>query len=96
MAVCVTFDIKPEHMMAFMPLMHAQAENTMRAEPDCHQFDVCTQSDAQNRVFLYEIYSDQAAFDVHLASDHFKTFDAAVTEMVAAKSVAIFDDVSRG
>ncbi|MEM7522936.1 MAG: antibiotic biosynthesis monooxygenase [Pseudomonadota bacterium] len=38
-------------------------------------------------MFLYEVYDDAAAFDAHLASDHFKDFDAAVAPMVAAKTV---------
>ncbi|MEO9825194.1 MAG: putative quinol monooxygenase [Paracoccaceae bacterium] len=95
-AVCVTFDIKPEGMSAFLPLMQTQAQTSLQTEPDCHRFDVCTQSDAQNRVFLYEIYTDRTAFDVHLASDHFKTFDAAVADLIEAKTVAIFDDVFHG
>lgn len=95
-AVCVTFDIKPKDMSAFLPLMHAQAKNSLEAEPECYQFDVCTQGENQNRVFLYEIYKDRAAFDAHLASDHFKTFDTAVASMIAEKTVSIFSEVARG
>jgi quinol monooxygenase YgiN len=38
-------------------------------------------------VFLYERYGDRAAFEAHLASEHFLAFDAAVRGMIAAKSV---------
>jgi len=40
------------------------------------------------RVFLYEIYRDRGAFDAHLASAHFQSFDAATRPMVASKQVA--------
>ncbi|NNE88355.1 MAG: antibiotic biosynthesis monooxygenase [Silicimonas sp.] len=95
-AVCVTFDIKPEHLKAFLPLMHAQATNSLAQEPGCRHFDVCTDGDNKDRVFLYELYSDRAAFDAHLASDHFKTFDVSVVGMIAAKKVSIFDTVTSG
>lgn len=95
-AVCVTFDIKPGHLDAFLPLMQAQASNSLRDEPECHYFDVCTNGTQPDRVFLYEVYSDRAAFNVHLASDHFKEFDTAVADMIAEKSVEIFGDVSSG
>lgn len=85
--VIVDFEIDPAHWDAFLPLMLAQAANSLAKEPDCLQFDVCTEPDAPHRVFLYEIYGDAAAFDAHLASDHFKTFDAAVAPMVRAKTV---------
>lgn len=92
-AVCVTFDVKPDSWADFMPLMQAQATNSLTLEPECHHFDVCTQGDVANLVFLYEVYTDRAAFDAHLASDHFKAFDAAVADMIKGKSFAIYDTV---
>ena len=95
-AVCVTFDVKNERWQAFLPLMHAQAANSLSREEGCHQFDVCTGSDVDNRAFLYELYTDRAAFDAHRATEHFKAFDAAVADMIATKEVAIFDTVTPG
>lgn len=31
-----------------------------------------------NEIFLYELYTDRAAFEAHLASDQFVAFDANV------------------
>lgn len=92
-AVVVTFRIKPDRMEAFLPLMYANAATSLGVEPGCHQFDVCTDPDRPDEVFLYELYDDKAAFDAHLASPHFKAFDAAVAEMLAAKDVRTFEDV---
>ena len=95
-AVCVTFDIDPEHMDAFVPLMHAQGANSLTGEAGCHRFDVCTEGEVDGRVFLYELYADRAAFDAHLATDLFKSFDAAVKDMITAKQVTLFDTVTPG
>lgn len=88
--ICVTFDIKPEALEAFLPLMKAQAANSLRYEPECHLFEVCQAKDDPARVFLYEVYTDSAAFEAHLASPHFKTFDAAVAPMIVSKDVEVF------
>lgn len=91
-AVCVTFKIHPEKIEDFLPLMVANARTSRVEESGCQMFDVCVRD---GEVFLYEIYDDRAAFDLHLASAHFKTFDASVAHMVASKQVAFFDEVIR-
>lgn len=91
-AVTVTFKVKPDMIDDFLPLMVDNARTSREQEAGCHQFDICR--DGQT-IFLYEIYDDRAAFDVHLASDHFRTFDAAVAPMIATKSVTVFDEVIR-
>lgn len=92
-AVTVTFEIAPGQMDAFMPLMRGNAAASVRDEPGCLQFDIC--SGGSNTVFLYEIYTDRGAFDAHMQTQHFKTFDAAVADMVIGKTVATFDHVTR-
>ena len=85
--VTVEFTIHPERMPVFMPLMVDNARASREQEPGCRQFDVCLDPAAPNIVYLYEVYDDRAAFDAHLATAHFRSFDAAVRDMVAAKAV---------
>lgn len=89
--VCVTFEIDPNRLNDFLPLMAAQARNSLTLEDGCHLFDVSQDPDTASHVFLYEVYEDKAAFDIHLASDHFKTFDTAVAPMVLSKSVSFLN-----
>lgn len=91
-AVTVTFQIRAGRMEEFLALMTANARTSLHDEPGCQQFDVCWNDSG---VFLYELYDDRAAFEAHLASAHFKTFDAAVTDMVEDKQIAMFDKVIR-
>lgn len=88
--VCVTFKIISENIDQFMPLMLDNAKASFELEPECHQFDVCFDENDKSIVFLYEIYDNEAAFKVHLASPHFKEFDAAVVNMIADKKVQVF------
>jgi quinol monooxygenase YgiN len=86
--ITVTFTIHPGQMSRFMPLMRAQARQSLEHEEGCLRFDACieTKSDPA-RVFLYEVYSDAAAFELHLASAHFQQFDSAVAPFVQEKEV---------
>lgn len=93
-AVTVTFAIHPVHWAAFLPLMKANAETSLRDEPACHRFDLALDPDQPHEMFLYELYTDRAGFDAHLASAHFRTFDAAVAPMIAAKTVRTYREVN--
>lgn len=92
-AVCVLFQTKPEAREAFMVLMRQQARNSLEREPGCKRFDICTDPSRPDDVFLYEIYDDAAAFDLHSKSDHFLQFDATVADMVTAKTVDTYGAV---
>lgn len=88
--VTVTFRIRPGKIEDFMPLMMAQARNSLTLESGCRVFDVCQSEQTPEEVFLYEVYDDRAAFDMHLASDHFASFDSAVADLVAEKTVNLY------
>jgi quinol monooxygenase YgiN len=92
-AVCVTFQIKAGMFEEFMSLMQQQAQNSLKLEEACHRFDICTDADKLDEVFLYEIYEDAEAFKVHLASDHFKAFDVAIQALLVGKEVKTYSTV---
>ena len=94
-AVTVTFRIRPGQMEAFRPLMLANAATSLAEEEGCRVFDVCTDPDRPDEVFLYELYDDAEAFAAHLRAPHFLAFDAAVATMVADKQVATYGEVQR-
>ncbi|MEM7508367.1 MAG: putative quinol monooxygenase [Pseudomonadota bacterium] len=87
-AVTVIFTMRPGQIDAFLRLACAQATNSLRLEPGCHQFDIWTDPARPDQVYLYETYADAAAFDAHLASDHFKRFAEQTEPMVFDKQVA--------
>lgn len=96
--VAVEFTVKAGQVAAFMPLMVANAQTSRERESDCRQFDVCADPARPEMVFLYEVYDDRAAFDAHLASEHFKEFDRNVAPMLAGKAVRSYarvDPVNR-
>nr|WP_321250672.1 putative quinol monooxygenase [uncultured Ruegeria sp.] len=92
--VTVTFTLKSGTRDSFLPLMVENASTSLREEPGCQQFDVCLGGDPET-IFLYEVYDDSEAFSAHLESAHFKSFDAAVADMIATKTVHQYFEVIR-
>ena len=89
--VTVDFVIKPEFLSEFMNLISENAKASVTFEEHCFRFDVLTPISIEaNKVFLYEIYASQAAFENHLNTQHYKKFDMATTHMVISKSPKIF------
>ena len=89
--VTVDFRVKPGQEAAFAEAVARQAANSLAGEAGCHRFDVCRDPADGAHVFLYEIYSDRASFDAHLASAHFLDFDATVADWLASKEVATWE-----
>jgi len=85
-AVTVTFVVKKEHIDDFEEVMKTQAGNSLTREVGCHHFDVCIDPSDRSRVFLYELYTDKAAFDDHLQTPHFLNFDATVKGWLISKT----------
>jgi (4S)-4-hydroxy-5-phosphonooxypentane-2,3-dione isomerase len=87
--VTVHFRLHPKFVPEFRQAMIANAEESLREEPGCRAFEVC--EDATGReVFLYELYESPAAFALHLASEHFQTFDALTADWVMEKNVSTY------
>ena len=71
----------------FMELMAANAAASLRDEPGCRQFDICVDAGDPSHIFLYEVYDSDAAFTAHLASPHYRAFDAETKTLIVRKDV---------
>jgi len=91
--IAVTFVIHEQHVAAFRAAILDNARLSLEREAQCFVFDVC-ESPAGGTFFLYEKYADGAAFEAHLASDHFKSFDHQVAPWVKDKVVQRYTLVS--
>lgn len=89
--VTVEFVVKIEHVQDFRIAIVANARASREFEPGCHQFDVCTDPANARAIYLYELYSDRAAFDAHLASDHFWQFDQQVARWIERKTARMLE-----
>ena len=85
--VTVEFDVVAERFGEFLEAVKAQARTSLNEEPLCYRFDVCRPHGEENTVYLYEVYRDEEAFQLHLETGHFAHFDALTRDMINNKTV---------
>ncbi|MGB3690774.1 MAG: putative quinol monooxygenase [Jannaschia helgolandensis] len=88
-AVAVTIEVFPNRMAEFKPAMMENARASL-AEPACNRFDVLSDPSRPDEVFLYELYDDEAGFEAHHQTSHYKAFDTLVTDMIRRKSIKTY------
>jgi quinol monooxygenase YgiN len=80
----VNIRIKPENVDVFMK---GAVENAIaaRKERGCRQFEVLVDPKDRTQVMLFEMYDDEAAFEAHQATAHFKKYVAEVVPLLASR-----------
>jgi (4S)-4-hydroxy-5-phosphonooxypentane-2,3-dione isomerase len=81
-ALFVTLHVRPGHRERLMAGITAQGATSLVREPGCLQFDVCVDTADPDRVLLYEVYEDQAAFEAHGQTPHFAVWKTVADECV--------------
>ena len=89
----VAIRIKPESVDAFMKKLDENARNA-RKEPGCKQFEVLVDPNDRTKIMLYEVYNDEAAFETHKQTPHFKKYVAEAVPLLADRVRAVWKRVS--
>ncbi len=76
----VKFQLKPEYREQFLQLAREDAHGSNHDEPNCLQFDVAQDEADPNRIYFYEVYTDEAGFQEHLKTPHFARYRAGAKE----------------
>ena len=92
-AVTVLLEVDDRHLPEFMDAMRKQARHSLDLEKSCRRFDICVDPSDPRRIFLYEIYTNKAAFDAHLKTGHFLDFDWRVKDWLVSKKVEWWERV---
>ena len=94
--ILVDFRLRPGAKQEFRRLIDANARDSCRNEPGCRRFDVLEVPGDADRILLYEIYTDRAAFEAHLKTSHYDLFSRRSAQHVADKQVTICDLACEG
>ena len=70
-ALIVSVHMKPEYRDQILKGALEDARGSQHDEPGCLRFDVVQDEADPNRVYFYEIYRDEAAFEAHVKAPHF-------------------------
>ncbi len=80
--VSVDVFVIPEKIEPFIEAILANAIGT-RQETGNLRFDVSQSNDDPSQFLLYEVYTDQAAFQAHQQTEHYKIWKATVADWMA-------------
>jgi autoinducer 2-degrading protein len=70
----VNVEIKAGEVDRFMAMALENAKAARETEPGCKQFDVLVDPNDKTKVMFYEVYADEAAFQAHQQTAHFKKY----------------------
>lgn len=82
-AIVATFEVAEGRIDDFLPLLMAHRDRCLKDEPGTLRFDVLRPRAEGNSVLLYEVYADDAAFQVHWNGPHVARMRAETSGMVA-------------
>jgi quinol monooxygenase YgiN len=88
-ALVVRFKAAEGHKQELIEGLKGHAKRSLDNEEGCIRFDVLVPRSGDADVMLYELYADQAAFDLHSASEHIKLWRKLSEGMVAERHIAI-------
>src|SRR5215204_291289 len=80
-------EIDPAQLEAFKAALTEGVHAAVRAEPGVLALYAVYEKDNPNRVRVFEIYTDAAAYATHLQTPHFKKFRATTDNMVVARNL---------
>jgi autoinducer 2-degrading protein len=70
-SLVVQVEVQPDRREEFLTGIAANAAASVRDEPGCLRFDVCSVAADPHRFVFYELYTGVEAFAAHKASPHF-------------------------
>jgi|SaaInlStandDraft_1057018.scaffolds.fasta_scaffold117078_2 (4S)-4-hydroxy-5-phosphonooxypentane-2,3-dione isomerase len=93
LVVTVDFKAKSDKVEQFREAILYQARSSRENEVGCQQFDVVQSQEDPSRFFVYEIYRDEAAFEVHKGSEHSARTNIAVTGLLDERELTIWNKI---
>jgi (4S)-4-hydroxy-5-phosphonooxypentane-2,3-dione isomerase len=89
----VDIDVVPGQADAYLAALKENGAAAVH-EPGCHEFNITVSPKDPNHVFIFEVYDNDAAFQAHRATDHFKKYAATTKDMVAKRDARMFASVA--
>ena len=80
-------EIDPDQLDAFKAAITEGVQAAVRSEPGVLALYAVYEKDNANRIRVFEMYADTAAYATHLETPHFKKFRAATDKMVLSRKL---------
>ncbi len=83
LVLLVELTINAGRMDAFLARAREHRTNVLGNEPGCKGFELLVPTTGADTVYLYEVYTDQAAIDHHMGTPYMKEYMADTAPMIA-------------
>jgi autoinducer 2-degrading protein len=93
LVLVVDVKIKSDCIPQLMTELEKNA-SAARKEPGCKQFDVIRDKDDPTKLVLYEVYADEAAFEAHQQTPHFKAYLANALQYLESRERTFYHRVT--
>jgi (4S)-4-hydroxy-5-phosphonooxypentane-2,3-dione isomerase len=87
LAILGTIEVRTGRRDQLWPLLMAHKARCLKDEPGTLQFEVLVPREDDSRVLLYEVYRDDAAFEVHLNESSLAQFRRETAGMIENMSL---------
>jgi quinol monooxygenase YgiN len=78
-------EIDPAHLESFHAAIQEGVKTAVRVEPGVLALYAVSEKDHPNRVRVFEVYTNETAYQMHLQTPHFKKFRDTTDKMVKSR-----------
>ena len=78
--IMASMQIKEGHREEFIKALLDDVHGCLNDEPGCLRFDVIQDGAEPNKIWVYEVYKDEAAFEAHLQAPHLLKYQGIVKD----------------
>ena len=80
-------EVDPAQLEAFVSAVKVEMDESVRVEPGVLSLYAVAEKDSPSRLRFFEIYADEAAYNAHLQSPHFRRYRATTEPMIRSRAL---------
>jgi quinol monooxygenase YgiN len=88
------FEIEPASIGMFRAAITKQGEVTRQRENGCRRVDICFDKKIAERCLVYTVFTDEAAYNHHIITDHYTIFDEISLPWIVSRTLEFWDLVA--
>lgn len=79
--------VDPAQLKRYTAAVREEVETSVRVEPGVLAIYAVAEKDDPSRFRFFEMYADDAAYDAHIASAHFRKYAETTKDMITSKKL---------
>jgi autoinducer 2-degrading protein len=89
----VAIDVRPGKFDEFVSKLNQHAA-VIRTEAGCELLEIYRDTQKENAVNVWEIWTDRPSWDAHMANENSKKWQAVASDLVFGETITVMDALS--